>query len=177
MKWSQACLALVMLASCSSPYAVESNVREPGEPASINRRLSEEQQAALVDAMADAQTPRQREAARELQRAGEAGRWSDVPEVARKAASDCEVGVLREDRVDGGLRYRLRTIEDDSGTLTVMGDAARGVISVQASIGEFGQRKDWSERLERAFFRRLREWASVPRSPEDLPVADQGAGR
>lgn len=171
-------LALCLVATaCKTPEAVESNVREPGESPSINRRLSEEEQHAMVDAMAAAQSPAQREAARPLQAAGDAGRWSDVPTVVRKAASDCEIGVVREDRIEGGLQYQLRTIGDEPGTLVVKGDRANGVEAVEASIGEFGQRRSQADRLVQAFHRRLREWARVPRSPEDLPTADQSAGR
>lgn len=152
-------------------------MREPGEPASVNRRLTPEQQQGIVAVFADAQSPVQREAARPLETAGEAGRWMDVPAVARKAAGDCEMGVLSEDRIEGGLRYRLRSIQDDPATLTVTGDEAHGVISVQASVGDFGQRADQARRLERAFRSRLREWSRVPRSPEDLPTVDQSTGR
>lgn len=167
----------LVLAACASPEAVESNVREPGESPSINRKLSEEQQRGIVSAIDASQTEAQRAAARPLEPAGAAGRWSDVDTVVRKAVSDCEIGVVRVDRVEGGVQYRLRTIQDDPGTLVVMGDAEHGVVSVQASIGDFGQRKEWSERLERAFRRRLREWSRVPRSPEDLPTGDQASGR
>ena len=165
------------LAACHSPYSVESNVREPGEPVSVNRRLTPGQQQEIVDVLAQAQSSAERQGARPLEPAGEAGRWVDVPVVARKAASDCEMGVLGEDRIEGGLRYRLRSIQDDPGTLTVLGDQAHGVISVQASIGDFAQRTDQAGQLERAFRSRLREWSRVPRSPEDLPTADQNAGR
>jgi hypothetical protein len=176
---SRACLCFISLslAACHSPYAVESNLREPGEPASVNRRLTGEQQEGIVDAMVRSQSLAQREAARPLAPAGDAGRWVDVPVVARKAASDCEMGVLSEERIEGGLRYRLRSIQDDPGTLTVMGDPQHGVASVKASVGDFGQRQEAARRLERAFRERLREWARVPRSPEDLPVADQTAVR
>jgi hypothetical protein len=166
-----------MIAACTSPYAMESNLREPGEPPSVNRRLSDAQQQDIVDIMDQTRTSAQREAARPLESAGEAGRWVDVPEVARKAASDREFGVLREDRIEGGLRYRLRSIDDEPGMLTVLGDPAHGVVSVQASVGEFGQHGRQAAALERAFRSRLGEWARVPRSPEDLPTADQSAGR
>lgn len=170
-------IACLPLAACTTPDAVESNVREPGEPASINRVMKASEQQSLIQAMAAAQTQSQRDAARPLEAAGDSGRWVDVPTVARKAASDREIGVLGEDRIEGGLQYRLRTIHDDPGTLTVMGDPAHGVISVQASIGDFQQHVELARELERAFRSRLREWARVPRSPEDLPTTDQTAGR
>ena len=156
---------------------MESNVREPGEPPSVNRRLNDEQQQGIVEILVETRTPAERSAARPLEAAGDAGRWVDVPVVARKAASDREFGVLREERIPGGLRYQLRCIDDQPGTLTIMGDPEHGVVSVQASIGEFGQDQSQAEALRRAFQSRLREWARVPRSPEDLPTADQPEGR
>ena len=150
-----------MPCACSPKPAVESNLRMPGESPTVARELTSSEQRQAVDAMAMAKpsgfTPTP------LVAAGERGRWRDVREVAIAAVKSCEVAVVVQRTVPGGLEFDLRAIDDERGTMRVMGSQGEGVTGVQVEMGPFGEDRALADRIARAFERELRIYARIPR--------------
>jgi hypothetical protein len=149
------------LGACTFTPAVESNLRMPGEPSTIARELTPAERQEAVDAMASAQPPGFR--AQPLEPAGANGRWRDVREVVIAAVKSCEVAMVVERPVPGGLAFDLRAIDDERGTMRVMGGEKEGVTGVQVEMGPFGDDRALADRIARAFERELRAYARIPR--------------
>ena len=156
-------LAILLLCGCSTPecMTVDSNVKMPGEASTASRQLSVDEQRSVLVAMSSvvpADEPRQ-----PLAQADERGRWREVSVVASEAAKSCEMAIVRETRTADGKSFQLRSLRDESGTLVVTGDAERGVTGVQARVGAFNENRAAATALQDAFWRKLREYARVPR--------------
>ena len=153
-------LAVSALVACSKP-AVESNERMPGEPSTISRELTRSEREAAIDAMASAQPPGLQ--TRPLESAGERGRWSEVRTVANAAVKKCEVALVVDRPIPGGIEFDLRAINDEQGRMRVTGSDADGVTGVQVEMGPFGDDRALADRIVQAFERELRRYARIPR--------------
>jgi hypothetical protein len=165
---SFASLTMLLLSACApDTMTVDSNVRMPGEPATVARRLTTDEQARAVDAMATGEPPGFE--AQPLARAGAAGRWSDVREVVIAAVKSCEIAMVRQDRLTDasgaviGATFVLRSISDQPGSMRVTGSDATGVTGVEVSMGNFGEQKELARCVLDAFDRELRTAARIPR--------------
>lgn len=156
-----AILLTLLVGACTSKPAVESNLRMPGEPSTVSRELTKEEQRQAVDAIASAQPPGFEP--RPLQQAGERGRWREVRSVAIAAVKSCEVAVVVERPVPGGVQFDLRSINDEQGTMRVTGSEAEGVTGVQVDMGPFGEDRALADRIVKAFDRELQRYARIPR--------------
>lgn len=156
-----AILIAIVFAGCASKPAVESNLRMPGEPATIARELTPAERQATVAAIASAQPPAF--APQPLEKAGDHGRWRDVREAVIAAAKSCEVAMVVERAVPGGIAFDLRAISDERGTMRVTGSEADGVTGVQVEMGTFGDDRRLADRIARAFERELRSLGRIPR--------------
>lgn len=156
-----AILLTIALAACTSKSAVESNVRMPGEPATVARELTPQERRASVDAIASAQPPGF--SPQPLEKAGPRGRWRDVREATIAAVKRCEAAMVVDRPIPGGIEFDLRAIDDERGTMRVLGSEAEGVTSVQVTMGSFGQDRALADRIARAFERELRELADIRR--------------
>jgi hypothetical protein len=142
--------------------AVDSNVRNPGEPSTSSRQLSRDEQREVVKAIADSEPAGQER--KPLAPAGDSGRWREVGVVAREAAKSCEMAVVSEQKTADGKVFTVRSIKDERGTLVVTGDEAHGVTDVQAQIGSFNENRSAATALQDAFWRTLREYGRVHRA-------------
>ena len=160
---TRACAILLALAlvGCTSKPAVESNVRMPGEPATVARELTPSERRASVDAIASAQP--QGFVPQPLEKAGERGRWRDARLAVIEAVKSCEVAMVVERVVPGGLEFDLRAISDERGTMRVMGSESEGVTGVQVEMGTFGGDRKLADRIAHAFERELHDLARIPR--------------
>lgn len=161
MRRARDILLTIALVGCSSKPAVESNVRMPGEPATVARELTSSERRASVEAIASAQPPGFEP--RPLEKAGERGRWRDARAATIAAVKRCEVALVVERSVPGGLEFDLRAIDDERGTMRVMGSEAEGVTGVQVEMGSFGDDRKLADRIVRAFERELHELAGIRR--------------
>jgi hypothetical protein len=73
------------------------------------------------------------------------------------------MAIVRETRTAEGKVFNIRCVNDERGTLVVTGDEAHGVTGVQAQIGAFNENRAAASALQDAFWRKLREYARVPR--------------
>ena len=156
-------LVFLLPVACSTPevMTVDSNVRLSGEPSTTYRQLSPSEQRAVVQALAESEPagqPRQ-----PLASAGESGRWREVSVVANEAAKACEMAIASETKTEDGRVFSIRCVNDERGTLMVTGDEAHGVTDVRAQIGAFNENRAAADALQDAFWRKLREYARVPR--------------
>lgn len=163
-----ASLTVLLLSACApDTMTVDSNVRMPGEPSTVARRLTADEQARAVDAMAKGEPPGFE--AQPLARAGAAGRWSEMRDVVIAAVKSCEVAMVRQDRLTDasgaviGATFVLRSIDDQPGSMRVTGSDAAGVTGVEVSMGNFGEQKELARCVLEAFDRELRTAARIPR--------------
>lgn len=159
-------LAMLMLAvscSCATPDAmtVDTNVRMEGEPATAARPLTPAERREVVQAIASSEPAGVQ--TRPLEPAGPGGRWREVGVVAREAAKACEMAVVSETRTDGCVTFRIRSLRDEQGRLVVRGDERLGVTAVEAQVGAFDENRSAADALQEAFWRKLREYARIPR--------------
>jgi hypothetical protein len=164
MRHAPLILVVMLVAACDAPQvmAVDSNVRNPGEPSTTNRQLSRDEQREVVKAIADSEPAGQDR--KPLAPAGESGRWREVGVVAREAAKSCEMAVVSEQKTADGKVFTVRSIKDERGTLVVTGDEAHGVTDVQVQVGSFNENRSAATALQDAFWRKLREYARVHRA-------------
>lgn len=168
MKRSLVSLVTLLLSACApDTMSVDSNERMPGEPSTVARRLTADEQARAVDVMVTAQPPEFEP--QPLARAGAAGRWSEVREVVIAAVKSCEVAMVRQDRLTDasgaviGTTFVLRSISDQPGSMRVIGSDATGVTGVEVSMGNFGEQKELARCVLEAFDRELRSAAQILR--------------
>lgn len=148
---------------CAAPDAmtVDTNVKIEGEPTTASRSLTPTERREVVQAIASSEpagVPTQ-----PLATAGPGGRWREVGVVAREAAKACEMAVVSETRTDGCVTFRIRSLRDERGLLVVRGDEQVGVTAVEAQVGAFNENRSAADALQEAFWRKLREYARIPR--------------
>lgn len=160
MRSASCILSALAVVGCSKP-AVESNQRFSGEPATIARELTPAERRAAIDAMASAQSDGFESSP--LVPAGEHGRWREVRSVVIAAVKVCEVAVVTERIVPGGLSFDLLAINDVPGSIRVTGSEAEGVTGVQVEMGTFGEHRELADRIVREFERELRRYSRLPR--------------
>jgi hypothetical protein len=160
--------AALLLSACTNDVmSVDSNVRMPGEPSTVARRLTAEEQARSIEAMDSAQPPGLEP--QPFERAGATGRWSEVRNVVISAVKSCEIAMVRQDRLMDasgtviGATFVLRSISDQPGSMRVIGCDATGVTAVEVSMGNFGEQEDLARCVLDAFDRELRAAARIPR--------------
>ena len=156
-------LALCLIQACGAPdvMTVDSNVRIAGEPSTASRSLTPAEQREVVQAIASSEPPGVQ--VQPLATAGPEGRWREVGVVAREAAKACEMAVVSETRAADRMTFRIRSLRDEQGTLVVTGDTAHGVTAVQAEVGAFNENRAAADALQQAFWRKLHEYARIPR--------------
>jgi len=156
-------LAVLLPVACSTPdvMTVDSNVRLSGEPSTTYRQLSSGEQREVVKAIAGSEPAEQQHLP--LASASESGRWREVTVVANAAAKSCEMAIVRETKTAEGKVFNIRCVNDERGMLVVTGDDTHGVTGVQAQIGAFNENRAAASALQDAFWRKLREYARVPR--------------
>ena len=161
-------LSALLLSACTNDVmSVDSNVRMPGEPSTVARRLSAEEQQRAMEAMASAQPADFKP--QPFTRAGTAGRWSDMRNAVIAAVKSCEIAMVRQDRLMDasgtviGATFVLRSIGDQPGSMRVIGSDATGVTAVDVSMGNFGEQGDLARCVLDAFDRELRTAARIPR--------------
>ena len=142
---------------------VDSNVRMPGEMASTNRQLTSAEQAQVIQVMEESAPPNSAATRRPLAKAGEFGRWSDASKAATAAAKSRETAVVEQMKVDGGLKFLLRNIRDESGTMTVYGNEKDGVTDVVVVMGYFDELQSESSKLRESFWKELSVYGGILR--------------
>jgi|GEM_PF-1678060 len=159
---------LALVCACNTPtnMSVDSNIRMPGEAETINRQLTHEERSEVVAAISSTQPTDEFATRRPLISAGETGRWNEVNIIAMHAAKACEMAVIDAKQIPNGMLYNIRSLTDETGTLTVMGNQQQGVTSVQARIGYFDQDQAKANAIQDSFWKELHRYARIPR-PQD----------
>lgn len=130
-------LALAGLVCGCSRYAAVSNRIYPEDADETPRQvLSDAQQRRLKQAMAQVADDRS-SSSRDLGPAPLGMRWSDVPNAVYAAVMEVEMAIVWQTHHDWGWEYRLLTVEDYPGTLTVKRTNDGRVYQASATIGRF----------------------------------------
>lgn len=173
------CLLLLTLqggvAGCKKapPAAATELVREPGEP-NLVRTFSSADQARLKS---DFRSLAEGKEATQKPVVAPNGRWSDVYAAVLYACDDVEAAVVWKHEYDWGWEFRLRTVEDWPGTLTIRrattgaDEPTHRIYEASCSIGTFGDRTTRSQALLDAFDKQLLAFGRKPRLPssDDAP--------
>ncbi|MHC5001891.1 MAG: hypothetical protein ACYTJ0_02095 [Planctomycetota bacterium] len=74
-------------------------------------------------------------------------RWEDLPAAVAAACGEVQMAVVRDEPVEGGLRFELRTVDDRPGELTVVATEAAPYYRAEATVGRFRDQDRWADAL------------------------------
>ncbi len=95
------------------------------------------------------------------------GRWADVHLAVLYACDDTEMAVVSRTEHDWGWQYRVRTVEDWPGTLTIHRIESDQVYEATAIIGVFNDRAERADSLITAFEKHMAEFGRKKQFPDE----------